>query len=69
MVIFILKQMKIRFKIIWQATGNTKASAPDSILDYLNYVNMKDDKGGSALLSGERVYTRILIKKVEVDED
>ena len=54
----------INFKIIWQASGNTKASAPDSILDYLNYINMKEDKGGAALLHNERVYTRVLIQKV-----
>ena len=52
-----------QFEIIWQASGNTKASAPKDILAKLNYKPHKDDRGGCTVVNGKRTYGRILIRK------
>lgn len=51
-----------QFEIIWQASGNTKASTPKDILAKLNYIPHKDDRGGCTVVNGKRTYGRILIK-------
>lgn len=59
---FLSKHSPEQFEIIWQASGNTKASAPKEILDILNYLPHSKDKGGGAVLNGKMKFGRILIK-------
>lgn len=60
---FLDKYCPEQFEIIWQASGNTRASAPDNILKRLLYSVHKDDRGGCTIVKGKRTYGRILIKK------
>lgn len=59
---FLSKHSPEQFEIIWQASGNTRASAPKEILDILNYLPHSKDKGGGAVLNGKMKFGRILIK-------
>ena len=59
---FLSKHSPEQFEIIWQASGNTRASAPKEILDILNYLPQSKDKGGGAVLNGKMKFGRILIK-------
>ncbi|MBP7319298.1 MAG: adenine-specific methyltransferase EcoRI family protein [Flavobacterium sp.] len=59
---FLSKHSPEQFEIIWQASGNTRASAPKEILDVLNYLPHSKDKGGGAVLNGKMKFGRILIK-------
>ena len=52
-----------QFEIIWQASGNTRASAPKEILTELGYVPHPNDRGGCGTINGQRVYSRILIRR------
>jgi hypothetical protein len=63
---FLDKYSPEQFEIIWQASGNTRASAPKQILERLNYRPHKDDRGGCTILNGRRTYDRILIKHRKV---
>ena len=51
-----------QFEIIWQASGNTRASAPANVLERLGYKPSKEDRGGCCLLNGKRTYDRIFIR-------
>lgn len=51
-----------QFEIIWQASGNTRASAPAAVLEQLGYKPSKEDRGGCCLLNGKRTYDRIFIR-------
>jgi hypothetical protein len=59
---FLSKHSPEQFEIIWQASGNTRASAPKDILERLNYLPHSKDKGGGAVLNGKMKFGRILIK-------
>jgi hypothetical protein len=59
---FLDKYSPEQFEILWQASGNTRASAPQKILDNLGYNKNKEDRGGCGIVNGKRVYSRILIK-------
>jgi hypothetical protein len=59
---FLDKYSPEQFEIIWQASGNTRASAPKEILDKLGYVVHPDDRGGCSIVDGRRTYDRIFIK-------
>jgi len=59
---FMDKYSPEQFEIIWQASGNTRASAPKEILHRLNYQPHPDDRGGCTIVNGRRTYDRILIK-------
>lgn len=61
-ITFIDKYSPEQFEIIWQASGNTRASAPKEILERLNYKPIKSDKGGGAVVNGKMKFGRILIK-------
>jgi hypothetical protein len=61
-ITFLDKYSPEQFEIIWQASGNTRASAPKEILDSLNYRPHHDDRGGCAIVNGRRTYDRIFIK-------
>ena len=59
---FLNKYNPEQFEIIWQASGNTRASAPPEILKRLKYSPNPKDKGGGALINGIMKFGRILIK-------
>lgn len=59
---FLDKYSPDQFEIIWQASGNTKASTPKEILREMGYSRHADDRGGCAILGGKRTYDRIFIK-------
>ena len=59
---FLSKHSPEQFEIIWQASGNTRASAPKEILKRLKYTPHPDDRGGCTIVNGQRTYGRILIK-------
>lgn len=61
-ITFLDKYCPEQFEIIWQASGNTKASAPKEILQRLNYSPHPEDRGGCTIVNGKRTYGRILIK-------
>jgi len=61
-ITFLDKYSPEQFEIIWQASGNTRASAPKEILERLNYRPHPDDRGGCTIVNGRRTYDRILIK-------
>lgn len=54
-----------QFEILWQASGNTRASAPKQILTEVGYIKHDADRGGCAIVSGERVYSRFLIRHIK----
>ena len=61
-ITFMDKYNPTQFEIIWQASGNTRASAPTSVLQRLGYVPHPDDRGGCGVINGKRQYSRILIR-------
>jgi hypothetical protein len=61
-ITFLDKYSPEQFEIIWQASGNTRASAPKQILQRLNYRPHPEDRGGCTIVDGKRTYGRILIK-------
>ena len=65
-ITFLDKYSPEQFEIIWQASGNTRASAPKEILERLNYRPHPDDRGGCTIVDGRRTYDRILIKHRKV---
>ena len=62
-ITFLDKYNPDQFEIIWQASGNTRACAPNEILSELSYKPHKEDRGGCAVIKGQRCYTRILIRR------
>ncbi len=61
-ITFLDKYSPEQFEIIWQASGNTRASAPKEILKRLKYMPHPEDRGGCSVVNGKRTYGRILIK-------
>jgi hypothetical protein len=59
---FLDKHSPEQFEIIWQASGNTRASAPKEILERLNYRQHPEDRGGCTIVKGKRTYGRVFIK-------
>ncbi|EKP3243328.1 adenine-specific methyltransferase EcoRI family protein [Escherichia coli] len=62
---FLDKYCPEQFEIIWQASGNTRASTPEEILEILNYSQHSEDRGGCTVINGKRTYGRILIKHIK----
>lgn len=62
-ITFIDKYCPEQFEIIWQACGNTRASAPVEVLKELKYKPHPEDRGGCGVVNGKRVYARILIRR------
>jgi len=60
---FLDKYNPDQFEIIWQASGNTRASAPKDILARLQYRQHPEDRGGCTVIDGRRTYGRVLIRK------
>lgn len=61
-ITFLDKYSPEQFEIVWQASGNTRASAPKEILERLKYQNHPEDRGGCSIVDGKRTYGRIFIK-------
>jgi hypothetical protein len=59
---FLDKYSPKQFEIIWQASGNTRASTPAVVLNRMGYSPHPDDRGGCAILGGKRTYDRIFIR-------
>lgn len=68
-ITFLDKYNPKQFEIIWQASGNTRASAPKEILEYLNYRQHKEDRGGCTVVNSQRTYGRILIRRLKNDNE
>lgn len=62
-ITFMCKYCPDQFDIIWQASGNTRACAPKEVLEQLNYKPHPKDRGGCGIINGQRVYSRILIRR------
>ena len=62
-VTYLSKHCPEQFNIIWQASGNTRASAPKEVLEYLHYRRHDLDRGGCCVVNGTRKYSRILIQR------
>lgn len=61
-ITFLDKYNPDQFEIIWQASGNTRASAPSEILERLGYQIHPEDRGGCSMVKGKRTYDRIFIQ-------
>ena len=61
-ITFLDKYSPNQFEIIWQACGNTRASAPLDILKELNYESHPEDRGGCGVINGKRQYARVIIR-------
>jgi hypothetical protein len=61
---FLDKYCPEQFEIIWQASGNTRASAPKEILEKLKYHPHPEDRGGCTVINGRKTYGRVLIKQI-----
>ena len=61
-ITFLDKYNPNQFEIVWQASGNTRASAPISILKEVGYRSHPEDRGGCGVVRGKRQYSRILIR-------
>ena len=61
-ITFLDKYNPEQFEIIWQASGNTRASAPKEVLKLLGYRPHLEDRGGCGVVKGKRQYSRIIIR-------
>ncbi len=61
-ITFLDKYNPNQFEIVWQASGNTRASAPIAILKEVGYKIHPEDRGGCGIVKGKRQYSRILIR-------
>ena len=61
-ITFLDKYNPNQFEIVWQASGNTRASAPSSVLKEVGYTIHPEDRGGCGVVNGKRQYSRILIR-------
>lgn len=61
-ITFLDKYCPNQFEIVWQASGNTRASTPEEILKRVGYKIHPDDRGGCGIVNGKRQYSRILIR-------
>ncbi len=62
---FLDKYNPHQFEIVWQASGNTRASAPSHVLKEIGYKIHPEDRGGCAVVRGKRQFTRILIRRIQ----
>lgn len=61
-ITFMDKYNPDQFEIVWQASWNTRASAPKEVLKIIWYKQHKEDRGWCAVIKWKRAYSRILIK-------
>ncbi|MBQ0114274.1 MAG: adenine-specific methyltransferase EcoRI family protein [Bacteroidales bacterium] len=62
-ITFMDKYSPEQFEIVWQASGNTRASAPKEVISEVGYNAHPFDRGGCGVVDGKRVYSRILIRR------
>ena len=62
-ITFMDKYCPEQFEILWQASGNTRASAPKEALREVGYHIHPEDRGGCSVIGGKRTYGRILIRR------
>lgn len=62
-ITFLDKYCPEQFEIVWQGSGNTRASTPNSILAELKYTPHPDDRGGCGVIKCKRVYSRVFIRR------
>ena len=62
-ITFMDKYTPEQFEIMWQASGNTRASSPHEILQRLGYKIHPEDRGGCGVVNGKRMYTRVFIRR------
>ena len=67
-ITFLDKYCPNQFEIVWQASGNTRASTLKEILERIGYTVHPDDRGGCGIVNGKRVYSRIFIKNKNPQE-
>lgn len=67
-ITFLDKYNPNQFEIIWQASGNTRASAPNYVLKEVGYKPHPEDRGGCGVVNGKRQYSRILIRNKHPQE-
>lgn len=68
-ITFLGKYNPNQFKILLLVAGNTRATADKKILEKLNYIPMREDRGGCPLINGIRQYARIFIQRVPEGDD
>ena len=61
-ITFLDKYNPNQFEIVWQASGNTRASAPNDVLKEVGYTIHPEDRGGCGVINNKRQYSRILIR-------
>jgi hypothetical protein len=65
-ITFIDRYSPEQFEIVWLAAGNSYANMPPKLLEYVKFVpNVPGAEGagqGVAVVEGQKVYARILIK-------
>jgi hypothetical protein len=61
-ITFLDKYNPNQFEIVWQASGNTRASAPSTVIKEVGYKVHPEDRGGCGVVKGKRQYSRILIR-------
>lgn len=62
---FLDKYCPEQFEILMLANGNSRTNVQQDVLDAFGYQPHADDKGGLGIVNGERVYARILIRKIK----
>ena len=62
-ITFLDKYSPHQFEIVMLANGNARTNVPLTTLQHVNYRPHPADRGGVGILSGQRVYARILIRK------
>lgn len=61
-ITFMDKYNPDQFEIVWQWSGNTRASTPKEVLERLIYVQHKEDRWWCTVVKWLRTYGRIFIK-------
>ena len=67
-ITFMDKYNPDQFSMICLAAGNTRASAPQEILNKIGYHPHSEDRGGCGVINGKRCYARIIIQKLDEEE-
>jgi hypothetical protein len=62
-ITFLDKYSPHQFEIVMLANGNARTNVPLTTLQRVSYRPHPADRGGVGILSGQRVYARILIRK------
>ena len=63
---FLDKYCPEQFEIMMLANGNARTNCERTVLSSVSYVPTDGDKGGLGLISGQRVYARIFVRRRDV---